>query len=249
MEDGTKKPGKGAVVWAYAAAVALWIWDATVWVSLKTLDLSLFLILSFTEGARSVRPTIRASFSSKERSAIARSQGRRCNYCGARLTRDNLNIDHMVPVSRGGLNDGDNLQALCRRCNIRKGNHTDEEFRERYEAILDWEAPPRQTIPQRRFDQITRSTDAHEGVREANRNRYQTRRQRVVNSLPFAVMFWWILQAVASYVWVPGLFSPAMFFGWVFGVAFAAGLFLRARHTGAFEEPSEQTGKGNHVGP
>ena len=107
------------------------------------MDVSLWLILSWTENARSVRPTIRATFSKADRASIARSQRYRCMYCGARLTTDNLQIDHMYPVSRGGSNDDENLQALCRRCNIRKGNHTDEEFRERYyELVGDYAEPP-----------------------------------------------------------------------------------------------------------
>lgn len=41
-----------------------------------------------------------------------------CLRCGA---RKNLTIDHIHPVSKGGINDEDNLQTLCRRCNTAKG--------------------------------------------------------------------------------------------------------------------------------
>jgi 5-methylcytosine-specific restriction endonuclease McrA len=30
-------------------------------------------------------------------------------------------IDHIIPVSRGGTNDVDNLRLLCRSCNSKKG--------------------------------------------------------------------------------------------------------------------------------
>jgi 5-methylcytosine-specific restriction endonuclease McrA len=42
----------------------------------------------------------------------------RCEDCGA---RDDLTIDHIVPVALGGRSDVDNLQVLCRSCNSRKG--------------------------------------------------------------------------------------------------------------------------------
>ena len=213
-----------------------WIWLGMRWTSLMLMDVSLWLILSLTENARSVRPTIRATFSKAERASIARRQKYRCMYCGVRLTRDNLQIDHMFPVSRGGSNDDANLRALCRRCNIRKGNHSDEEFRERYyELVGDYMDPPLRTIPQRYFDEIMRSTEAHEGVKDANRNRYLTPGQRVTRSLPYAIVFWAIVFAVASAFWFSSLLGQALTAGVVFGIAYAVGLYFRARHTGVYE--------------
>lgn len=43
----------------------------------------------------------------------------RCQYCGS--TTD-LEIDHIVPISKGGVTKEDNLQTLCHSCNINKGN-------------------------------------------------------------------------------------------------------------------------------
>ena len=221
----------------YVMVALTWMWIGTRWTSLMLMDVSLWLILSLTENARSVRPTIRATFSKEERAAIAQSQRYRCMYCGVRLTTDNLQIDHMYPVSRGGPNDADNLQALCRRCNIRKGNHTDEEFRDRYyELVGDYMEPPVQRIPQRYFDEIMNTTDAHEGVREANRNRYLTPEQRVTRSLPIAIGFWAVVFTVVSAFWFSSLLVQSMFIGVLFGIAYTVGLWLRARHTGVFDE-------------
>jgi 5-methylcytosine-specific restriction endonuclease McrA len=50
------------------------------------------------------------------------SLGWHCRVCGKELTKDTVTIDHIVPVSRGGTNDIENLQPMCHSCNSRKGN-------------------------------------------------------------------------------------------------------------------------------
>lgn len=52
--------------------------------------------------------------------------GALCAYCGSQ--GDNLEVDHIVPVSRGGSNDIRNLTLACRPCNMRKRDQTAEEF-------------------------------------------------------------------------------------------------------------------------
>lgn len=54
---------------------------------------------------------------------------RRCQLCGAGPDEAVLQIDHIVPRSRGGTNDLDNLQVLCATCNRGKSNHDDEDLR------------------------------------------------------------------------------------------------------------------------
>lgn len=41
-----------------------------------------------------------------------------CAQCG---TDQDLTVDHIVPVHRGGTHTRPNLQVLCRACNSRKG--------------------------------------------------------------------------------------------------------------------------------
>jgi 5-methylcytosine-specific restriction endonuclease McrA len=42
-----------------------------------------------------------------------------CQYCGA---RSNLTVDHVVPRSKGGSSDWENIVASCAPCNRRKGS-------------------------------------------------------------------------------------------------------------------------------
>lgn len=49
-----------------------------------------------------------------------------CGYCGSKGGK--LECDHIVPVSRGGSNEDDNLLTACRTCNRRKRDRTPEEM-------------------------------------------------------------------------------------------------------------------------
>ena len=60
------------------------------------------------------------------RQNIFKRDGHRCQYCG---TVDELTLDHVVPKSRGGKSNWDNLTTACKRCNSRKGDFTPEEAR------------------------------------------------------------------------------------------------------------------------
>ncbi len=50
-----------------------------------------------------------------------------CQYCGRRPPMRELNIDHVLPRSRGGEDTWENLVTACRVCNLRKGWKTPEE--------------------------------------------------------------------------------------------------------------------------
>lgn len=57
---------------------------------------------------------------------------KRCVLCGAKPHQDldiELDVDHIIPESKGGSNDESNLQVLCSKCNRAKGNRDDEDFR------------------------------------------------------------------------------------------------------------------------
>lgn len=43
-----------------------------------------------------------------------------CVECGATKEKRMLHVDHIIPVSRGGTDELDNLQTLCDECNLSK---------------------------------------------------------------------------------------------------------------------------------
>lgn len=51
----------------------------------------------------------------------------RCQYCGRIYPQRKLNLDHVVPVSRGGGSSWENVVCACIRCNTRKGCRTPDE--------------------------------------------------------------------------------------------------------------------------
>mgnify|MGYP003818342097 CR=1 FL=1 len=65
-------------------------------------------------------------FGYEVREYLLEKWGRKCAYCG----RENvpLEIEHIVPRSRGGTDRISNLTLACRKCNQKKGNLTAEEF-------------------------------------------------------------------------------------------------------------------------
>ena len=52
--------------------------------------------------------------------------GRICRYCGS--DEEPLHIDHIIPRKAGGTHDLDNLQVLCKACNLRKSSKAEGVF-------------------------------------------------------------------------------------------------------------------------
>ena len=76
-----------------------------------------------------------------------------CRYCGKPGTKqNNLELDHVVPESKGGPSVVSNLVAACHRCNQRKGNQNIENF-------LD-DDPKRLADVQHQLEQVVPMTPA-----------------------------------------------------------------------------------------
>jgi 5-methylcytosine-specific restriction endonuclease McrA len=58
------------------------------------------------------------------RAAVLKRDEERCVYCGLPA----ITVDHVIPRSRGGSDDEDNLVACCSECNGGKGDKTPSEI-------------------------------------------------------------------------------------------------------------------------
>jgi len=64
---------------------------------------------------------------SMTRKNILMRDGYQCLYCGRKFPGGELELEHIIPKSRGGKAEWSNLVCACRRCNSRKGDRTPEE--------------------------------------------------------------------------------------------------------------------------
>jgi len=74
-------------------------------------------------------PDARAEF----RKSLCEAQNNNCFYCGTAITHyskkfNTLDVDHKIPISRGGTDDQENLVASCKNCNRAKCDMTHDEF-------------------------------------------------------------------------------------------------------------------------
>ena len=52
------------------------------------------------------------------RKRILDRDGHKCQNCAS---VENLQIDHIIPLCRGGYEEESNMQVLCQKCNLKKG--------------------------------------------------------------------------------------------------------------------------------
>jgi len=69
----------------------------------------------------------RSAMTNDLREAIKKRDNYTCRICGNSVYQEPnllLEVDHIIPVSKGGKTEASNLQTLCWRCNRDKGNKT-----------------------------------------------------------------------------------------------------------------------------
>jgi 5-methylcytosine-specific restriction endonuclease McrA len=89
---------------------------------------------------RALRLAAQGAFTADDWQRLVRAHEGRCAYCGEFAP---LEPDHRVALSRGGSNDIANILPACHRCNARKHQMSEAEFRSRLAAEQD--QPPRYT--------------------------------------------------------------------------------------------------------
>ncbi|ACM21812.1 HNH endonuclease family protein [Geotalea daltonii FRC-32] len=58
-----------------------------------------------------------------------------CHYCGGRFPADELSMDHIVPVIRGGKSTRGNVVPACKECNNRKKHLLPIEWEEYLQSV------------------------------------------------------------------------------------------------------------------
>ena len=171
------------------------------------------------------------------RDDLSRFQVGKCVYCGVRLTMAMSHIDHITPIAQGGTNDDWNLQLLCPKCNLRKGDRNDREYRRRLWTLISQTQGdiPARRIPQRDFDRAWDATSDVAGyVRGGRRNRW-TQAQRVnAACIGFGVLVT-LLVYLPIYSWLDldgGAGETLATVGVVLGILAAGWMKLRAWYNG-----------------
>ena len=158
----------------------LWMLTWLFWrASLLASDMVITLSLMW-EGGRP-KPGKHVSWDSKLRPWLQQHQDGLCIYCRASLRRKPSDIDHVLPLVRGGSDDIENLQLLCPGCNRRKADRTDQEFRWRYREVLQQGSgvmPPRQ-VRQADFKALTQTTRDPESYLRFKSGKFYTPAKKV----------------------------------------------------------------------
>jgi 5-methylcytosine-specific restriction endonuclease McrA len=68
------------------------------------------------------------------RELVYESYGKKCKYCDKILTIKTFVVDHIIPISKNGSSNIDNLQIICKTSNSMKGSLPETQFH----MLLDW---------------------------------------------------------------------------------------------------------------
>lgn len=78
----------------------------------------------------------RKRYATDVRRMIYLRNGGRCAICGKRLDLDNCNLDHRIPLSKGGRDNVENLDCVHIQCNYIKANLLPDELENEIKDIF-----------------------------------------------------------------------------------------------------------------
>lgn len=78
----------------------------------------------------------RRNFTPNERKTIYTKYNGHCAICGRPVKYNDMTIDHIKPLSKGGANEMENLELCCWECNHVKGNMDITEFYQKVSEIF-----------------------------------------------------------------------------------------------------------------
>jgi 5-methylcytosine-specific restriction endonuclease McrA len=85
--------------------------------------------------ARSKKHNVECNITVEEiRQLIYDFYGQKCKYCDKILNINTFVFDHIIPISKGGSSNIDNIQLICKTSNGMKGSLHEDNF----QLLLDW---------------------------------------------------------------------------------------------------------------
>jgi predicted restriction endonuclease len=89
------------------------------WIKRKSNGMLIPLFVKYLENRFTNKTKPNRYISKKIRNDVLKRYNHTCVKCGS---TKNLEIDHIKPISKGGINEFNNLQVLCKNCNLKKSN-------------------------------------------------------------------------------------------------------------------------------